>query len=211
MLLSPATWVIHLLTVSEWALAMGLVWRYGQVRGCPALQQFACAMIPHLLAGILLLLFHLSGDSQLMLLHGARLLTATGSVLLCAVTAALLFSVPWHRPLLALAALAALLLAYGIAPLAIANLSYGLFLLQLVLLYRRDPTLWAPLTIAGFWLLLVFVAATAVATRIVTVDYGLPSLTHHDVLHGASESLLTLSNLLIVLGLRQRLRALAPH
>ena len=61
------------------------------------------------------------------------------------------------------------------------------------------------LTQIGFFFLLVFVFATIPAGIIAKRDYG-TSLANVDVLHGAAESLLTVTNLLIVLGLRQALR-----
>ncbi|KAB1215470.1 hypothetical protein CJ030_MR4G022366 [Morella rubra] len=55
------------------------------------------------------------------------------------------------------------------------------------------------LTLFGFYFLLVFVGATT------KVHYG-TSLSNVDWLHGGAESLLTLTNLFIVLGLREALR-----
>ncbi|EEF51327.1 conserved hypothetical protein [Ricinus communis] len=55
------------------------------------------------------------------------------------------------------------------------------------------------LTLFGFYFLLAFVGATT------KVHYG-TSLSNVDWLHGSAESLLTLTNLFIVLGLRQALR-----
>ncbi|GAV65789.1 DUF3593 domain-containing protein, partial [Cephalotus follicularis] len=55
------------------------------------------------------------------------------------------------------------------------------------------------LTLFGFYFLLAFVGATT------KVHYG-TSLSNVDWLHGGAESLLTLTNLFIVLGLRQALR-----
>ncbi|XP_027180916.1 uncharacterized protein LOC113779524 isoform X2 [Coffea eugenioides] len=57
------------------------------------------------------------------------------------------------------------------------------------------------LTLFGFYFLLAFVGATT------KVQYG-TSLSNVDWLHGGAESLLTLSNLFVVLGLRQALRKL---
>ncbi|HBG96430.1 MAG TPA: hypothetical protein DDY14_14195, partial [Chromatiaceae bacterium] len=90
--------------------------------------------------------------------------------------------------------------------LSLAQVFYLGFLLLLILVYRRDPSLFSPLTIIGFWFLLVFVAVTIVTTYIATVQLGLPSLPHADVLHGLSESLLSVANLLVALGALQRLR-----
>ncbi|ONM37098.1 hypothetical protein ZEAMMB73_Zm00001d043141 [Zea mays] len=65
---------------------------------------------------------------------------------------------------------------------------------------RRSKT--APgLTLFGFYFLLVFVSATT------KVHYG-TLLSNVDWLHGGAESLLTLTNLFIVLGLRRALRKL---
>ncbi|XP_014754794.1 uncharacterized protein LOC100821390 isoform X3 [Brachypodium distachyon] len=57
------------------------------------------------------------------------------------------------------------------------------------------------LTLFGFYFLLAFVGATT------KVHYG-TSLSNVDLLHGTAESLLTLTNLFIVLGLRGALRNL---
>ncbi|WP_338115420.1 DUF3593 domain-containing protein [Thiocystis minor] len=45
-----------------------------------------------------------------------------------------------------------------------------------------------------------------VSTRIATLTQGLPSLSHADLLHGASESLLSVSNFLVALGVFLRIR-----
>lgn len=61
------------------------------------------------------------------------------------------------------------------------------------------------LTLAGFYFLLVFVGATIPAGIYAKTHYG-TSLANVDWLHGSAESLLTITNLLIVLGLRQGIR-----
>ncbi|WVZ99664.1 hypothetical protein U9M48_044927 [Paspalum notatum var. saurae] len=60
------------------------------------------------------------------------------------------------------------------------------------------------LTLFGFYFLLAFVGATT------KVHYG-TSLSNVDWLHGSAESLLTLTNLFIVLGLRGALRKLGDE
>ncbi|KAJ1264169.1 hypothetical protein BS78_09G242200 [Paspalum vaginatum] len=60
------------------------------------------------------------------------------------------------------------------------------------------------LTLFGFYFLLAFVGATT------KVHYG-TSLSNVDWLHGSAESLLTLTNLFIVLGLRGSLRKLGDE
>ncbi|XP_030549638.1 uncharacterized protein LOC115754677 [Rhodamnia argentea] len=61
------------------------------------------------------------------------------------------------------------------------------------------------LTLFGFYFLLAFVGATIPAGIYAKVHYG-TSLSNVDWLHGGAESLLTLTNLFIVLGLRRALR-----
>lgn len=61
------------------------------------------------------------------------------------------------------------------------------------------------LTLFGFYFLLAFVGATIPAGIYAKVHYG-TSLSNVDWLHGSAESLLTLSNLFVVLGLRKALR-----
>ncbi|KAK9927010.1 hypothetical protein M0R45_024215 [Rubus argutus] len=61
------------------------------------------------------------------------------------------------------------------------------------------------LTLFGFYFLLAFVGATIPAGIYAKVNYG-TSLANVDWLHGGAESLLTLTNIFIVLGLRQALR-----
>jgi len=86
------------------------------------------------------------------------------------------------------------------------NAAYLTFLVTLLLLYRKDESLFSPITIVGFWFMLVFVAVTVVAIQVATKQLGLPSLSHADTLHGAAESLLSISNFLIALGAYRQLR-----
>lgn len=216
MLLSWPTWIIHLLTVSEWALASVLFWRYGRLIQRPELQRFALAMTPHLAAGLAILGFHLSGDSWHGLLDGARVLSLLGSLLLLAATLGMLPALkPLHPWLWSIAPLGLgwALVAHwppvgeeSLKVLRLANLAYLLFLLSLLAVYRTDRRLFSPLSIAGFWFLLVFVAVTIAATHLATAHWGLPSLSHADPLHGFSESFLSIANLLVAWGAYRRLR-----
>ncbi|GAA0184599.1 hypothetical protein Leryth_001681 [Lithospermum erythrorhizon] len=61
------------------------------------------------------------------------------------------------------------------------------------------------LTLFGFYFLLAFVGATIPAGIYAKVQYG-TSLSNVDYLHGGAESLLTLTNLFIVMGLRVGIR-----
>lgn len=89
--------------------------------------------------------------------------------------------------------LAANLFAFSIVP-------YAGFLFHL---HRSRAT--PKLTLFGFYFLLVFVFATIPAGIYAKVHYG-KILADVDWLHGGAESLLTLTNLFIVIGLRQALR-----
>ncbi|KAL6177388.1 hypothetical protein ACLB2K_048914 [Fragaria x ananassa] len=73
-------------------------------------------------------------------------------------------------------------------------------------LYFLTKSKTAPkLTLFGFYFLLAFVGATIPAGIYAKVNYG-TSLANVDWLHGGAESLLTLTNIFIVLGLREALR-----
>ncbi|CAI7728983.1 unnamed protein product [Closterium sp. NIES-54] len=61
------------------------------------------------------------------------------------------------------------------------------------------------ITLFGFYFLLAFVGATIPAGIYAKIHYG-TSLSNVDYLHGSAESLLTITNLLIVFGLRKALR-----
>lgn len=63
------------------------------------------------------------------------------------------------------------------------------------------------LALFGFYFLLVFVAVTIPAGIYAQLHYG-QALANVDWLHGSAESLLTLTNILIVLGFNQ---AIAEH
>ena len=71
--------------------------------------------------------------------------------------------------------------------------------------------IWSPgcslpsLAKGGFFFLLAFVGATIPAGIVAKTQYG-TSLSNVDVLHGSAEALLTVTNLLIVLGFRAALR-----
>uniref|UniRef100_A0A0G4H1D7 Ycf49-like protein n=1 Tax=Chromera velia CCMP2878 TaxID=1169474 RepID=A0A0G4H1D7_9ALVE len=68
----------------------------------------------------------------------------------------------------------------------------------------REETKTPKLPLFGFWFLLVFVFATIPAGIYAKVAYG-EKLANVDWLHGSSESLLTITNLLIVVGFRRAL------
>jgi len=73
----------------------------------------------------------------------------------------------------------------------------------LFFLHRSGKT--PKLTLFGFYFLLAFVGATIPAGIYAKVNYG-TALANVDWLHGSAESLLTVTNLFIVLGLRNAIR-----
>jgi hypothetical protein len=82
-----------------------------------------------------------------------------------------------------------------------------LFVLSLLpylafLWWARRVTGFPPLALRGFELTLVFVAVTIAASVVAQVRYG-RLLADVDPLHGGAEALLTLSNVLVMLGFLQ--------
>ncbi len=210
MLLSLPTWIVHLLTVTEWFAAMLLFERHGRLIRRRELRIFALCMTPHLLGGLGILWFHFGGDAQPRLVDAARALNFIGSLLLFAAALALALGCKgantrpaWFIVLLGIA-WAGLQVPLSPDPSAAifrgANLFYLLFLLSLVWLDRLDRRLFSRLTIGGFWFLLVLVAVTIFNTWVVTEQKGLSSLSHDDLRHGLSEALLSLANLMVALG-----------
>ncbi|SRR6056297_63928 len=215
MLLSVPTWIIHLLTVSEWFAAIVLFARYGRAIDSRPLRLFALCMVPHLLAGLSILLFHAGGDRWDGVLTAGRSLTFVGSLLLMAATVAMLpvrhaGRVWWLVPLVLIAGLvhAAMSADGARALLPPTNVLYLVFLVSLLFVRRADPRLFSRLSVAGFWFLLVFVAVTIYTQHLAVDVRGLPSLSHADLLHGGSEAFLSISNLMIALGAMLQLRRL---
>jgi hypothetical protein len=100
----------------------------------------------------------------------------------------------WSPSALDSAALAPQLFAVSLLP-------YLVFLF----LASKEEVKMPKMTLFGFGFLLVFVGATIPAGIYAKVHYG-TSLANVDWLHGSAESLLTVTNLLICLGLRAGIR-----
>jgi hypothetical protein len=218
MLLSLPTWIIHILTVSEWLVALVLFERYGRAIGSSELRVFALCMVPHLFAGASMLLFHVGSDEWEAVLSAARVLTFVGSLMLLGAVLSMLplrhsNKVWWLVPLVLAGGLAYLATnpqgAAALLPLT--NSMYLVFLVALLFVRRADPRLFSWLTVAGFWFLLVFVIVTLFNQHVAVNVWGLPSLSHADTLHGASEAVLSLSNLMIALGVHLQLRRLRAN
>jgi hypothetical protein len=56
--LSIPTWIVHFLSVTEWLVAIGLVWNYATVSENPLWRGFAVAMIPALISAICVCTWH---------------------------------------------------------------------------------------------------------------------------------------------------------
>jgi hypothetical protein len=56
--LSVPTWTIHILSVTEWIVAIWLVWVYGYASRNPVWHVFAIAMIPALISAICVCTWH---------------------------------------------------------------------------------------------------------------------------------------------------------
>jgi hypothetical protein len=220
-LLSIPTWVIHLSSMIEWGIAAVLIFRYGKKIGRPEVSRFGLSLLPHWAGGWCVILFHVTNDTVSFWIESSKVLSLVGS--------ASLFWGVWsmlrQTPKVPLATAAALLLLIPTFPdmlwrAKVLNIIFQLssvihlgFLVLLLILYRRDRTLFSGLTVAGFWFILIFISVSAVCFYYATSVRGYPTLTHDDLLHGFAESFLTLSNLMIVLGIRRTLRAehLALH
>ncbi|MCS7080260.1 MAG: DUF2499 domain-containing protein [Chloracidobacterium sp.] len=222
-LLSPTVWVIHIASVTEWTLAIGLAWRLGAALGRVDVQRLAVAMLPHWGAGLCVLAWHATNDAPdvMWLPRTHELLTLVGSVGLA--TAALHLR-EWVRRyprfVLVLTAAAALtvggfLLARAWLPyggtrgamIQAAGLAYALFVVFLALNRRWDREAFNVQTIVGYGLLILFVVVTIALSGVARTVYRAPSLTHVDWLHGVAEGTMTVANLVLVLGLRRSLRS----
>ncbi|XP_073303152.1 uncharacterized protein [Primulina huaijiensis] len=130
--------------------------------------------------------FNCCGETEM----GSKIVYRKGEQIICN---GFLFPVdPWS-PNIDSQNIASLLFAFSLFP-------------YLVFLYFITKSKTAPrLTLFGFYFLLAFVGATIPAGIYAKVHYG-TSLSNVDWLHGGAESLLTLTNLFIVLGLRDALR-----
>lgn len=89
----------------------------------------------------------------------------------------------------------------GIDPAPLFALS--LFPYLAFLWYARRSGRLPPLALLGFALTLLFVAVTIAAALVAERDFG-RQLADVDPLHGGAEAFLTLSNLLVLLGFRER-------
>jgi len=76
--LSPITWLIHLASVAEWAIALVLIWRFAEASGEPRWRGVAWAMSPALLGSLMVLAHHAAANDPALdwlgTLHAAAIL-----------------------------------------------------------------------------------------------------------------------------------------
>ena len=56
--LSLPTWVIHIASVLEWTVAIGLIWRYGSITRVRAWYALCWGMLPALVGAMAVLVWH---------------------------------------------------------------------------------------------------------------------------------------------------------
>ncbi len=216
MLLSFPNWVIHISSALEWGIAAALLFYYGKITGRREIRLFGLAMLPHWSGSFFVLSYHISGDSIPLLLDMSELINLFGSTALLLATLNLLKSTKKVPAAGYTAAIAAIMIAgkpqtyLGAdifdAILQLSSVVYLTFLVLLLIVHKRDKTIFSGLTIAGFWFVLVFISVTIFCMYLATQVRGYSTLSHDDLLHGLAESLLTVSNLMIAFGAHRKIR-----
>lgn len=216
MLLSLPNWLIHISSSLEWGIASFMMYRYGQLIGRNDVQRFGLFMIPHWIGSWFVLAYHVSGDTIPVLLDLSETVNLLGSTTLLYASLGILKTIKKHGTANIMAA-AGLFLISGRPQsymgedifdliLQISSVVYLSFLVTLILIRKRDPSVFSGLTVAGFWFVLVFIGVTVFLMYVSAEIRGYPTLTHDDLLHGSAESLLTISNLMIVLGIHRQIK-----
>ncbi|NTW68405.1 MAG: DUF3593 domain-containing protein [Chlorobiaceae bacterium] len=216
MLLSFPNWIIHISSALEWGIGAALLFRYGQLTGRRDIRIFALSMLPHWSGSFFILGYHISGDSIPLLLDLSEIINLFGSISLLLATLNLLKSTKKEASFVFTAALGAIMISGKPQSylgddifdtiLQLSSVVYISFLVLLLVVYRRDRTIFSGVTVAGFWFVLVFISFTIFCMYLATVVRGFPTLSHDDLLHGVAESLLTISNLMIAIGAHRRIR-----
>jgi len=62
--LSIPTWIIHVSSVIEWAIAIWLIWSYGEVVGNRAWYAFSLAMLPALISAMCACTWHFFDNAK---------------------------------------------------------------------------------------------------------------------------------------------------
>ncbi|MEI6692124.1 MAG: DUF3593 domain-containing protein [Chlorobium sp.] len=216
MLLSFPNWIIHISSALEWGIGAALIFRYGKLTQRRNIRLFGLAMLPHWIGSFFILGYHISTDSIPLLLDMSEVINFFGSISLLLATLNILKTTQKISATGYTVALAAIMItgkpqSYMGADifdtiLQLSSVVYLTFLVLLLVLFRRDRTVFSGLTVAGFWFVLVFISVTVFCMYLATMVRGYPTLSHDDLLHGLAESLLTVSNLMIAIGAHRQIR-----
>ena len=216
MLLSFPNWIIHISSALEWGIGAFLIFRYGTLTGRRDIRHFGIAMLPHWVGSFFVLGYHISTDSIPLLLDLSEVINFFGSISLLWATLNLLKATKQKQAAGYTAVVSAIVFAGKPQSymgsdifdtiLQLSSIVYMTFLVLLIVLYRRDRTVFSALTVAGFWFVLVFISVTVFCIYLATDVRGYPTLSHDDLLHGLAESLLTVSNLMIAFGAHRKIR-----
>ena len=216
MLLSFPNWIIHISSALEWGIGAFLIFRYGTLTGRRDIRHFGIAMLPHWVGSFFVLGYHISTDSIPLLLDLSEVINFFGSISLLWATLNLLKATKQKQAAGYTAVVFAIVFAGKPQSymgsdifdtiLQLSSIVYMTFLVLLIVLYRRDRTVFSALTVAGFWFVLVFISVTVFCIYLATDVRGYPTLSHDDLLHGLAESLLTVSNLMIAFGAHRKIR-----
>ncbi|MEI7694349.1 MAG: DUF2499 domain-containing protein [Chlorobium sp.] len=216
MLLSLPNWIIHIFSALEWGIAAALLYRYGKMRGRRDIRLFGLAMLPHWSGSFFVLGYHVSGDTLPMLLDMSELINVFGSIALLLATLKLLQSTNKIPAAGYTASIGAIMIAGKPQSwlgadifdtiLQISSVIYITFLVLLLVVHRRDNTIFSGLTVAGFWFVLLFISVTIFCMYLATQVRGYPTLSHDNLLHGLAESLLSISNLMIAIGAQRKIK-----
>lgn len=223
MLLSPLNWLVHISSSLEWGVALVMLYRYGSLVGRRDLRRFALFMLPHWIGSWFVLTYHITGDTIMRLLELSEAINLVGSIALLYATLMILQGEEKREAKPRTAFMGALfggvVLAAGSgstpysflmgnswfdAILQVSSVVYLTFLVLLLKVRQQDSEAFSALTVAGFWFVLVFISVTVVCMYVAMHVLGYPSLSHNDFLHGFAESLLSVSNLMIALGIHQQ-------
>ncbi|WP_294344357.1 DUF2499 domain-containing protein [Prosthecochloris sp.] len=216
MLLSLPNWLIHISSSLEWGIAAFLMYRYGEMIGRKDLKRLGLYMIPHWIGSWFVLAYHVSGDDIPVLLDLSESVNLLGSIALLYASIGILKTIE-SRNTSTIMAISGIFLLSGRPQsylgedvfdliLQISSVVYISFLVTLILIKKRDPAILSGLTVAGFWFVLLFIGVTVFFMYLSTEVRGFPTLSHDDLLHGSAESLLTISNLMIVLGIHRQIK-----
>lgn len=216
MLLSFPNWIIHISSSLEWGIASLLMYRYGTLIQRKDVQRFGLFMIPHWVGSWFILGYHIQGDAVPVLLDISETVNLFGSIALLYGSLGILRTIKGTGAATIMAG-SGLFLVTGRPQsymgedifdliLQVSSIVYLTFLVTLLFIRKRDPEVFSGLTVAGFWFVLVFISVTVFCMYISTEIRGFPTLSHDDFLHGAAESLLTISNLMIVLGTHRQIK-----